>query len=75
MGTLAIYCQMCGALLPLPEIKLSDSEKREVVELLSFPRSPGKIGGLQICGKDGHVSQVALLNAKFCAICGAKLQS
>ena len=67
MGDLADYCNQCGVKLPPPAQPVDPAEKTEEHREFSIEKD-----NLGICGPVGHATQVVVVNAKFCAACGAK---
>jgi hypothetical protein len=59
MGSLAKFCNQCGAELPSPTEIVSEEERRTAKR--------------QLCSPNGHLIQVAAANAKFCVQCGVAI--
>ena len=69
MGSLANFCNQCGTRLPPPPQPVDPAEQAELRIESSWE---GKNFG--ICGQRGHFMQAAIVNAKFCAVCGVKFK-
>lgn len=66
MGSLAHFCNECGTVLPPPSKPVDSKEQAEIDAEFSWKDAGGN------CGRMGHMMQAALVNAKFCAVCGTK---